>query len=156
MKIGEALTRRARLAQRLNDLQGRIKGAAMVQEGDVPTEDCKKLLVEYETVSQDHAKLVRRIQLSNATTEVEPGVTLLDMLQQREVKVRQRNITRIAANAGTVTNDRYRYMRSELKMVPQVDVAALHADAEEIDEEIRVIDSKIQSTNWQTELLGDE
>jgi uncharacterized protein DUF6847 len=156
MKLGEALTLRARQAQRLNDLHGRIKASALVQEGDEPAENCKFLIGEYEGLSEEHADLVRRIQVSNVTTTCDDGKSILDHLMRRDVLVKHRNIARAAAQAASPGNDRYRYMRSEIKMVPTVDVAELHQEADDIEKEIRVVDALIQKANWSNDLLGTE
>lgn len=152
MKLGEALTARANSAQRLNDLQGRIKDAALVQEGDSVGEECETLITEYLRVSSEHALLVGRIQLTNALTKV-GDENLLGILQRREVLVRQRNIYRIAAKAAS-PGANYRYMRTEIRYIPQIPVQLHHEMADETEVQIRVLDSKIQQINWTTELLA--
>lgn len=151
MKLGEALTLRATQAQRLNDLQGRIKASALVQEGDTPAEDCDALLGEYLKLSEEHSDLVGKIALANARNSAE-GTTLTQLIQEREVLIRERNVKRMTARAGTSSEDRYRYMRSEVKFVATVDVRALHTSADELDERIRQINARLQAANWSTDL----
>jgi hypothetical protein len=155
MKIGEALTLRARQANRLNDLQGRIKASALVQEGDEPTEEIDDLITEYKDLATEHAALVRRIQISNMTTQDEHGESIQTLLTKRSVLVAHRNISRIVAQASSAgSNDRYRFTRSEIKLVPQVNAAYWYGEADSFDAEVRVIDARIQETNWKNDLLG--
>lgn len=153
MKLGEALTLRARQAQRLNDLQGRIKAAAMVQEGDAPTEDCGALLTDYVDLSAEHASLNEAIGRTNYLTEVEDGKTLASLIQDREKLIRHRNILRLACASASPTSSQYRYMRSEVKLVPQVSVSDLREEEETIQTEANALDAKIQAINWSTDLV---
>lgn len=157
MKLGEALTQRARQAQKLNDLQERIRVAVLVQEGDDPQEDANALIDEYVRVSNDHALLVARIATTNAETNVtgvSDGQTLLTLLHQREALIRERNICRAAATSAVPgKNSLFRYSRSEVKFVATVDVQALRAKEAELDQRISTIDARVQKLNWDTELL---
>lgn len=156
MKLGEALTQRARQAQKLNDLQERIRSAVLVQEGDDAQEDANALIAEYVQVSNDHAVLVSRIALTNAetnTTSVSDGRTILGLLHQREALIRERNIYRAAATAANPTKSTLlRYSRSEVKFVATVDVQALRAKEAELEQKINTLDAQIQKLNWDTEL----
>lgn len=152
MNLGEALSLRARQAQKLNDLKGRIKENSVVQEGSEPAEDAEDLIATYLVTSTEHRVLVAQIIRTNATT-VADGVTLLDMLQEREELVRERNLYDMAANAATASGDRYRFMRSEIRYVSQVNVADLRRKEEAVGEQVRVLDARIQKINWETELL---
>ncbi len=46
MIVGEALTRRADLQKRVGQIQERLRGSVLVQEGDEPPESPDELLTE--------------------------------------------------------------------------------------------------------------
>lgn len=156
MKLGEALSLRARQAQKLNDLRGRIIANAVTQEGEGPAENVGELIAEYEEVSKQHRDLLFRIALTNHRTQVE-GLSqhLSYLLQDREDMRRRRAMYDAAANAATPGARReFRYMRSELRMVPQVSVAELREKVDAFDNDIRNLDAVIQEVNWQVDLEG--
>lgn len=152
MVLGEALSLRARQAMKLNDLKGRIKNCATSQEGTTPPEDVNELIGEYLEVSGEHQALLVKIARTNTTTVV-GGVTLLELMQHREALIRSRNLYSMAADAGSQGESGYRFTRTELKYVANVDVPALRKSEDEGNEAIRVLDAQIQATNWSTELL---
>ncbi len=142
---------RAKQAQKLNDLKGRIKASALAQEGTDPPENPGHLIEEYLTLSGEHRELVSQITATNAGTTIE-GQTLAAMLQEREELIRERNIYSFAASAAS-SQDIYRFTRSELKYVTTLNVAQLREDEETAGEKVRALDVKIQAANWSVELL---
>lgn len=152
MNLGEALSVRARLAQRLNDLKGRIKANAVAQEGDEPAENAAELMAAYLASSKELAALMVKITKTNASTVV-LDKNLTDLLQDREELIRERNLYGSTADTATPNSDRYRYMRNEVKFVSFVDVADLRKKEEECNERVHILDAIIQKINWQTELV---
>lgn len=152
LKLGEALSLRARQAQLLEDLRERIKVNALAQEDTPPAEDPEKLIEEFERVSDEHAVLVQRIARTNAAGVASNGDNMLSLLHQREALRRKRNIHDAAARAATVNSNAYRFGRSEIKFVAHVEVTKHRGIADELDEAIRRIDAIIQESNWQLEL----
>jgi len=151
MKLGAALSQRAKLAQRLNDLKGRIKANCLVQEGQQATEDPALLISEYSIASADFRDLVEKIALTNAATMVGER-TLLALLQDRESLIRMRNLYGTTADSATPSSDRYRYMRSELAHTSTVDVAEMRRLEDSLNTQIAELDSLIQQTNWETDI----
>lgn len=152
IKLGAALQIRARQAGKLNDLSGRIKKNAKMQEGDEsPPEDPKALMAEFEKVSAEHSELVRRIADTNQQTEVN-GRTLIAKLHERQHLHRVRKMLEMAANEATPTHD-YRWARAELRFIPQLVVTELRDRIDLLDEEIRELDAIIQEVNWGTDLI---
>ena len=153
MKLGEALSLRARHAQSMNDLRERITKNALVQEGEAPAENALDLLAEFSQVSAEHSILLARIGRTNASTlYLATGSTLADALHTREDLRRTRGVYEAAAKAATPGNTP-RYMRSELKYVAQLDVPDLRKQIEKFDKQIREIDARVQEINWKTDLL---
>lgn len=151
MTLGEALSKRARIAQQMNDLRGRIKNNSLVQEDQKPVEDPNELLSEYEALSREFQELVKKITYANANAEI-GDEKLLDLLQERECLIRIRNIYTLAATSASPGSDRYRYMRSEIAMIPAVDVAEMRRREESLTKQIIILDAQIQKKNWQIEI----
>lgn len=153
MKLGEALSLRARQAQKLDDLRGRIRANAMTQEGDAPTENPVTLLEEFGRLSEEHSQLLHRIAVTNQETDMSSGGTLLQALHKREHLRRTRNMFDAAANAATPSRNDYRYARTEIKYVSNLSVPDLRKLVEDLDEQVRELDASIQEVNWKTDLL---
>lgn len=156
MKLGEALSLRARQAQQLNNLRARIKANVLVQEGEEAAEAPLPLIEEFERVSDEHAKLVQRIVRTNIEYAAVNDDNMLDLLHHRETLRRKRNLHEMVANSAT-PSDRsnvFRYSRSEIRFVPNVAVNHHREVVEELDQAIRRIDSILQESNWKLDLVG--
>jgi len=146
MKLGEALSLRATQVQQMAELSARIAGSVTTQEGDEPPHDPDRLLTDLATLSDEHRSLVARINKTNVSTG------LLDDLVEREHLRRLRGHLRHAVQAAQQKG--WRYGSTEIKTVAHLNVAACTARIDELSEEIRSIDARIQERNWSTN-LGD-
>lgn len=151
MKLAEALILRADYQKRLEQLKQRLVRNAKVQEGDTPAENPQELLEEFERLAGDLQTLIQRINKTNARTEVEPGVSLTDLLAVRDVLALKQPAYRDLAQAATITQDRY--SKSEVKFKSTVSVAQTQKQADELAREYRELDSRVQEANWRTDLL---
>ncbi|GAA4259403.1 DIP1984 family protein [Dactylosporangium darangshiense] len=154
MKLAEGLTLRADAVRRAEQLRARVTANARYQEGEPPAEDAAALLAEAGAVLGELESLIRRINRTNAATQVD-GVTLTDLLARRDVlRLRHSVVTDAAgAAAGDKSRGAYRQLRSELKMVSALPVAQLRAEADDLARQLREVDTVIQRTNWQVDLL---
>ncbi|MGC4792219.1 DIP1984 family protein [Micromonospora sp. DT178] len=153
MKLAEALALRADAARRAEQLRARIAASARYQEGEAPAEDASALLVEAGEVLGELEALIRRINRTNAATLVEGG-TLTDALARRDVLRMRHSVVTSAADAAAGEGQRgYRQLRSELKMVPALPVAELRRQADDLARQLREVDTLIQRTNWEVDLL---
>jgi hypothetical protein len=151
MKLGEALALRSDLQTRIERLRGRLKSAALVQEGEAPTEDPGILLGEFTRMADELEQLIVRINRTNLSTQLPDGRSLTDALARRDiVTMRQTVLRQIADTAG---ERQQRYGLSEIRILATVDVAALRTQADDLARERRELDAAIQETNWQTDLL---
>ncbi|SCF24824.1 hypothetical protein GA0070214_11074 [Micromonospora chaiyaphumensis] len=97
--------------------------------------------------------LIRRVNRTNAATVVEGG-TLTDALARRDVlRLRHGVVTSAAAAAAGEGQRGYRQLRSELKMIPALPVAELRRQADDLARQLREVDTLIQRTNWEVDLL---
>jgi hypothetical protein len=150
MKLAEALARRAELKERFNELSARADESARTQEGDEPAEDSLALLAESDRVADEFERLIRQINATNLATEVEAGLTMTGALARRDVLRMRRRVRAGLADAGVARADRW--TRSEIKMIPKVDVRQLRSEADRMAAELRELDTRIQEVNWSVEL----
>lgn len=153
MKLSEALAARADAQTRLAELRTRISGSARHQEGEPPAEDPNALVEEAERTVTALTALVRRINRTNAATAMGDGAaTITDAIAERDALASRRKILADAANAAQ-DSGHLRLMRSEIRMVSPLDVAALRRRVDDLAREHRRLDLRIQEANWATELL---
>jgi len=153
MKLAEALALRADASRRAERLRSRITGSARYQEGEAPAEDAAALLAESGEVLDELESLIRRINRTNAATAVEGG-TLTDALARRDILRLRHGMVTSAADAAAGDGQRgFRQLRSELKMIPALPVAELRGRADDLARRLREVDTLIQRTNWEADLL---
>ncbi|MBW6439026.1 DIP1984 family protein [Actinoplanes hulinensis] len=153
MKLAEALALRADASRRAEQLRSRVTGSARYQEGETPAEDATSLLAEAGAVLDELESLIRRINRTNAATPVEGG-SLTDALARRDVLRLRHGIVTSAADAAAGEGQRgFRQLRSELKMIPALPVADLRRQADDLARQLREVDTLIQRTNWEADLL---
>ena len=115
-------------------------------------------MAEADGVLGELQDLIRRINRTNAVTEIEPGSTLTDAIARRDVLRLRRVLYVGAADAasGRAQNQpgMVRQMRSELRYLSALDVPALRRRADDVAKELRELDNRIQQANWEVE-LGD-
>ena len=151
MKLGEALTLRSDLQTRMEQIRGRVKQAALVQEGEAPQEDPQALLAEFMRLADELEALIVRINRTNIVTLLPGGSTLTDALARRDVlTIRQTTLRQVADVAG---ERQQRYGLAEIRTLPTVNVAELRAQADDLARERRELDAAVQAINWQTDIL---
>lgn len=151
MKLAEALIQRADAQKRIEQLKVRVVRNARVQEGEQPAEDPVTLLEEFERTASELAAIVKRINRTNSAVVLPDGRTLTEALAERDVLQLRHSAYTGLAQAASVTQDRY--LRSEVKFKATVPVAEVQARADELAKQHRELDSRIQETNWNTELM---
>ncbi len=153
MKLAEALSLRADATRQVERLRGRITANARYQEGEEPSEDAAALLTEAGLVLGELEDLIRRINRTNAATEIGPEGTITDALARRDVLRLRHSVVTAAADAAAGRGSGGRQLRSELKMLTALPVAELRSQADDLARQLREIDVRIQESNWKFELL---
>jgi hypothetical protein len=151
MKLAEALILRADNQRRIEQLKQRIVQNAITQEGSDPAEDPDALIREMERTADQLTVLIQQINATNSSATLDDGTTLSAALARRDVLKLKHATYRDAAQAASQTSNRY--MRSELRMTPQIDVAMVQQRADDLAREHRELDTRIQATNWRTDLI---
>lgn len=149
MKLAEALQERADLNRQIEQLKIRLSNNAIIQEGETPAEDPKVLLSELNNSITKLEELIGRINLTNCATVVD-GKTLTELIAKKDclsvkVSTYQNFINQASQTARRAT-------RTEIKILSTVDVKDLQKQVDKLSKELRLLDNKIQETNWTTEL----
>jgi hypothetical protein len=152
MKLAEALLERADLQKRVEQLQARIVANASFQEGEEPSENASRLLVDCLRSIDDLEKLVAEINLTNSSTTSADGRTVTMLLAARESLRAQHSILIRAADAATGAWAR-RQTRTELRQISALPVTELREQAEAVAKQLRELDVLIQRTNWEADLI---
>lgn len=154
MKLAEALTLRGDATRKVTQLRARIVANARHQEGEHPAEDALALLGDLDRVLDDLETLIKRINRTNASAGLDDG-TLTDALARRDVlRMRHAALTAAAdAASGGEEREYGRQLRSELVHVAALPVSELRAAADDVAQQIREVDLKIQRRNWEVDLL---
>lgn len=150
MKLATALSERASLQVRLNELQIRLNANAKVQDGDTPAENPVELIAEKDRILDELENLVTRINLTNSRTECD-GVTITELISKRDRMKKDVNIMRSFLNNASSKIDRY--SKTEILIKSTVDISEYQKKLDVISKELRQIDEKIQELNWTTELI---
>ena len=150
MKLAEALQERADLNRRIEQLRYRLNNNVLVQEGEKPLEDPAALLEELESSFTRLEWLIARINLTNCAVKVE-GRSLTELIARRDVlSLRAEAYRRLVEEASQNT---HRATRTEIKILPAVDVPALQKLADDASRDLRLLDNTLQATNWTADLM---
>ena len=149
MKLAEALQERADLNRQIEQLKFRLANNAITQEGEAPAEDPGQLLERLNRSVARLEELMAAINLANCRTVVD-GMTLSQLIARKDCLRLKIEAYRELAEAASQTA--HRATRSEIRILSAVDVKAIQADVDAMAKELRLLDNKLQQTNWTTDL----
>ena len=150
MKLAEALSRRAALIERSQQLRSRLKDCIKIQEGDEPTEDVDRVIVELDQTLDELQKLIYRINMTNTTAVIE-GRNLTSLLAERDTLAMRAKTLYEGLKHLTEREDRYG--RMEVKYVRTVNANEFRKIYDQSAARLRELDLKIQALGWSTELI---
>lgn len=153
MKLAEALSIRAELQKKTEQVEQRLKSVVKIQEGDTPEESPVDLLSELYQAAAQLEKLLYRINLTNLRT-VRDGETITAMIARKDVLTLEIKVLRNVLKAATEPESRY--SRNEIKYVKTIDTAKLRKKIDAMSAELRKTDLKIQETNWTADLMDTD
>ena len=149
MKLAEALQERADLNRSIRQLADRLDDNMLRQEGGTTTEPVQALQKELDAALDRFAWLVARINLTNAQTVVD-GSTLTELIAEKDactLKLRiYRDLLKTARSAA------FRARGTEIKIEPTISVGQWQAEADRLAKHLRLLDNRLQKSNWDTEL----
>jgi len=94
---------------------------------------------------------VRSINRTNSRTQLEDGRTLTDLLAERDRVKLERSVLNAALNQACHYTGRY--SSSEIRTIITLDVPTRQQRADELAQVLRLLDTRIQQTNWEVELI---
>ena len=157
MKLAEALQERADLNTKIAQLRVRINNNALVQEGEKTPENPDELIRQLNTSLQQLTNLITRINLTNSVTMVnessltgEKTKSLTELIAERDMLKLKLDVYRELVNAASTAV--YRARGTEIKVMPAVNVQKIQKETDQLSKQLRLVDNKIQETNWLTEL----
>lgn len=158
MKLAEALIERKGLQKKMERLSERLANNAKTQEGEVPAEDPKALLLEITDTSSALTTLVIRINKTNShvalfgASVMDVGyMSLADGLAMRDGIAKKRNI--LVKFAEAATEPIRAYGRMEIKYKRTMDIPEIQVMIDRLTAEYNSLDAKIQGKNWEIDLL---
>lgn len=151
MKLAEALILRSDIQTRMEQIRNRLSSNIKIQEGDTPTEDPKDILKEYDRLLKEYEELVIKINKTNNETIFEKEKTLADVLVERDVLLKKRNMYYYIYEEGSIRQDRY--SNQELKYISVVDIKSIQKEIDNLSKIYRELDTKIQGFNWTIDLI---
>ncbi len=150
MKLATALSNRADLQGRINEIERRLIANSKIQEGEEPSENPIELIAEKDRMLAELENLIIKINLTNSRVDCN-GLTVTEMLAKRDCLKQDITIMRNFLNSA---NDKVnRYSKSEIVIKSTVNVAEYRKRVDELCKELRELDEKIQEINWTTELI---
>lgn len=151
MKLAEALQERADLNRNIEQLRSRLSNNVLVQEGERPTEAPEALKRELDGALARLAYLIAAINRTNCETRMEDGQTLTELIAKKDALTLKLRLYKEIVRAGSQAAHRAR--NTEIKIVPTISVAAWQAEIDGMAKELRLLDNRLQATNWVTDLM---
>ena len=150
MKLSEALIIRSDLQKRVEQIRPRLIANAKVQEGDKTVEDPNEILEELNQTLIDLENIIKKINLTNSKI-TDGEKTMTELLAERDILTTKIKIEQEFLSAARSKIDRY--SNKEIKIYSSVDVKDRQKKLDKLSKELRELDVKIQSLNWQNDLI---
>ena len=110
-----------------------------------------ELMKELDSCLKQLEDIIFRINATNMKTKNAKGVTLTQLMAQRDVLTMRVNTLRNVFNSASESQNRY--SQSEIKMVTVVDVKKLGKKVDDLSAKLRVLDMEIQALNFSADLI---
>lgn len=95
--------------------------------------------------------MIVAINFSNTHAKLEDGQTLTEAIAKRDVlRLQQGVIDKLIRSTG---NPQCRMRGTEIKFITTIDIAKLQRERDDLAKAYREIDTAIQATNWNSELI---
>ena len=94
--------------------------------------------------------LIFKINKTNMNT-ISEGRTITEMMAERDIL--SMRITSLREIFNKASESQERYSRSEIKMVTTIDIKPLGKKIDDLSNQLRELDMKIQTLNFTTELM---
>ena len=150
MKLAVALQERADINRKIEELKNRLKCNVLIQEGESPEEEPNSLKRELDSTIARLGVLIAKINLTNSQTVVD-GKTLTELIAQKDAL--QLSIYAYKEIIDVATQKTYRSRNTEIKIKTAISVVDWQKRIDALSKELRLLDIKIQETNWKIDLI---
>lgn len=151
MKLAEALSLRKDLEMRISKLKKLLEIVVKVQEGDVPAENPEVLMKELDNCMGQLEHIIYAINITNIQIVTEDGKTMTKLLAERDVLRKRIDVLRNTFDQ--LAGPSNRYGRNEIKYVPTIDAKLLRKQLNQLSQQYRQLDMKIQTLNFTQDLI---
>ena len=151
MKLAEALSLRKDLEMRISKLKNLLETTVKVQEGDAPTENPEVLMKELDSCLGQLEHIIYAINITNIQIVTEDGITMTKLLAERDVLRKRIDVLRNTFDQ--LAGPSNRYGRNEIKYVPTIDAKPLRKQLNQLSQQYRQLDMKIQTLNFTHDLI---
>jgi len=151
MKLAEALNGRKDLETRISQIRKLLGNTVKVQEGDSPTEDPEVLMSELECCLVKLERYIYDINVTNMQIVDEEGKTMTKLLAERDALKKHIDVLRHTFDQATEAPSRY--SRNEIKYVITIDAKSLREKLDQLSQQYRQLDMKIQMLNFSCDLV---
>ena len=152
MKLAEALQERADINRNIEQLKKRLNNNVLVQEGEQPAEDPEKLKQELDNSLERLTYLIAHINQTNCETKID-GETLTELIAKKDTLLLKLSVYKDIVYSGSQTS--YRARNTEIKIKSAISVSGWQTEIDRLSKELRLLDNKLQETNWNTDLIGE-
>ena len=150
MKLAVALQERADINRKIEELKNRLKCNVLIQEGESPEEEPNSLKRELDSTIARLGVLIAKINLTNSQTVVD-GKTLTELIAQKDAL--QLSIYVFKEIIDVANQKTYRSRNTEIKIKTAISVVDWQKRIDALSKELRLLDIKIQETNWKINIL---
>ena len=150
MKLAEALQERADLNRNIEQLKSRLNNNVLVQEGEAPAEEPEVLKQELDACVLRLSYLVSRINLTNSQIRID-SETLIELIAKKDALMMKIAAYKDIVNTACMTS--YRARNTEIKIKSSITVKDWQAEIDAMAKELRLLDNKLQESNWKTDLI---
>lgn len=150
MKLAVALQERADINRKIEELKKRLKSNVLIQEGESPEEEPNSLKSELDSTIARLGVLIAKINLTNSQTVVD-GKTLTELIAQKDAL--QLSIYAYKEIVDVANQKTYRSRNTEIKIKTAISVVDWQKRIDALSKELRLLDIKIQETNWKIDLI---
>lgn len=150
VKLAEALQERADLNRNIEQLKSRLNNNVLVQEGEAPAEEPEKLKQELDACVLRLSYLISHINLTNSQIKID-GETLTELISRKDALMLRISAYKDIVNTASMTS--YRARNTEIKIKSSITVKDWQAQIDSMAKELRLLDNKLQESNWKTDLI---
>ena len=150
MKLAEALQERADLNRNIEQLKMRLNKNVLVQERETPAELPARLKQELDASVDRLEYLMAKINKTNHETAVD-GKTLTELISEKDALSIKISAYKEIVSAASLTVNRAR--NSEIRIRSSISVTGWQTEIDNMSKKLRIVDNKLQETNWKTELI---